>query len=190
MPTTLPSRPRGHRRQYRRWLWSGAVALAALVAGTLIWFQPQRLLYDQRVDEPLSTAQPQQTQGLAATPADDEAEPMELTSGRFISREHGTHGTARVLRLADGREVVRFEGFATSNGPVLVVWLSKNPADGPGGAFADAYVDLGPLKGNVGDQNYPVPTGVDAASYTSVVVWCARFHVPFGAADLAPAPER
>jgi hypothetical protein len=45
-------------------------------------------------------------------------------------------------------------------------------------------VDLGPLKGNVGDQNYAVATGVDTAAYSSVVVWCARFHVPFGAADL------
>jgi hypothetical protein len=92
-----------------------------------------------------------------------------------------------VLRLADGRVIVRFEGFATSNGPVLVVWLSKNPAHGPDRAFDDHYVTLGALHGNVGDQNYPVPAGVDVAAYSSVVVWCARFHVSFGAADLAPS---
>jgi Electron transfer DM13 len=152
-----------------------------LAAGTLIWFQPQKLLYDIRIDEPLpSTAVPSQAHGAPAAPA-------ELASGTFVSREHETRGTARVLRLADGGVVVRFEGFATSNGPLLVVWLSKNPADGPDDSFADGHVDLGALKGNVGDQNYLVPPGVDTTAYTSVVVWCARFHVSFGAADLAPA---
>jgi Electron transfer DM13 len=155
---------------------------------TLIWFQPQRLLYDQRVDEPVPTAAHQQTPKGGATPTHG-AGPAELASGTFVSREHATHGTARVLGLADDREYVRFEGFATSNGPELVVWLSKNRANGPGGAFDDAHVDLGPLKGNIGSQNYAVPAGTDAASYTSVVVWCARFHVPFGAAELTPRPD-
>jgi hypothetical protein len=157
--------------------------LAVLAAVTLVWFQPQKLLYDQRVAEPLPTgaASPRAT-GSAAAPG---GVPVELASGTFVSREHPTHGTARILRLADGGVVVRFEGFATSNGPVLVVWLSKNAAHGPDTAFADGHLDLGSLKGNVGDQNYPVPAGVDTTAYTSVVVWCARFHVSFGAADLA-----
>jgi hypothetical protein len=180
-------RPRSDRRRRRRWIWFG-VGLAALVAVTLVWFEPQRLFYDQRVDEPVPTAAQQQTPKGDATPTSGPG-PAELASGTFVSREHATHGTARVLRLADNRDVVRFEGFATSNGPELVVWLSNNRADGPGGAFADAHVDLGPLKGNIGSQNYAVPAGTDAASYASVVVWCARFHVPFGAAELTP-PDR
>jgi hypothetical protein len=162
------------------------VALTALVALTLIWFQPQKLLYDQRVDERLPAATSQPTAGSAAT-STSEAGTRELASGAFVSREHATHGTAHVLRLADGRVFVRFEDFTTSNGPALVVWLSKSRADGPNGAFDDAYIDLGSLKGNVGDQNYLVPAGVDATSYASVVVWCARFHVSFGAADLQSA---
>jgi Electron transfer DM13 len=176
------------RQRARRWLWLGA-GLGALVAVTLIWFEPQRLLYDQRVDEPVPTAAPQQTPQGGATPTDG-AGPAELASGTFVSREHATHGTARVLRLAGNQEVVRLDGFATSNGPELVVWLSKNRADGPGGAFDDAHVDLGPLKGNIGSQNYPVPAGADTGSYASVVVWCARFHVPFGAAELTPVAGR
>jgi hypothetical protein len=163
-----------------------AAALAVLAAVTLIWFQPQKLLYDQRVDEPLPSAAPA-TSAAGSGAASPAAAPAELATGSFVSREHATHGTARVLRLADGRMLVRFEGFATSNGPVLVVWLSGNPAHGPNGAFAHRYVDLGPLKGNVGDQNYLVPAGVDATAYRSVVVWCHRFSVAFGAADLVPS---
>jgi hypothetical protein len=46
------------------------------------------------------------------------------------------------------------------------------------------HVDLGPLKGNKGSQNYPLPADLDPTRYRSVSIWCARFHVSFGAADL------
>jgi hypothetical protein len=179
-------RPGAARGRRRRWAWlvAAVVVVGVLAVVTLVWFQPQKLLYDQQVSEALPRASvPADVTGPAAA-----AQPVELARGGFVSREHATRGTARVLRLADGRVVVRFEGFTTSNGPVLVVWLSKNPARGPAGGFDDRYAPLGALKGNVGDQNYVVPRGVDVAAYTSVVVWCARFSVPFGAADLAPSP--
>jgi hypothetical protein len=165
----------------RTWIWVGAAVLVVLAAITLIWFQPQKLFYDQRVDEALPSA---------TEPADDPAapaEPVELATGSFISREHETTGTVRVLQLPDEQVIVRFEGFETSNGPVLVVWLSQNTADGDDGAFDDQYFSLGPLKGNVGDQNYVVPPEVDPLGWTSVVVWCDRFNVSFGAADLTPS---
>ena len=171
----------------RTWIWLGAAVLVVLAAVTLIWFQPQKLFYDDRVDEALPSVAAEESavpSGTATSSAP--AEPVELASGTFISREHDTVGTARVLQLPDGRVIVRFEGFETSNGPVLVVWLSQNDANGDDDAFDDDYVDLGPLKGNIGDQNYEVPDGVDPTSYTSVVVWCDRFNVSFGAADLQP----
>jgi hypothetical protein len=170
------------------WIWLVAAVLVVLAAVTVVWFQPQKLFYDQRVDEALPSVAAEESavpSGSAASSAP--AEPVELTSGTFVSREHETVGTARVLRLSDGQVLVRFEGFETSNGPVLVVWLSRNAADGDDDAFDDDHVDLGPLKGNVGDQNYAVPDDVDPTSYTSVVVWCDRFNVSFGAADLHPA---
>jgi hypothetical protein len=161
----------------RTLIWVGAAVLAVLAAVTIIWFQPQKLFYDQAVDEALPTAD-----GGSGGGSDDS---VELASGSFVSREHETTGTVRILRLADDRVVVRFEDFETSNGPVLVVWLSQNPADGEDDAFDDDYFALGPLKGNVGDQNYVVPAEVDPTGWTSVVVWCDRFDVSFGAADLA-----
>jgi Electron transfer DM13 len=45
-------------------------------------------------------------------------------------------------------------------------------------------VNLGDLKGNIGEQNYAIARDVDLARYRSVVVWCARFHVAFAAAAL------
>ncbi len=168
----------------RRWAWLTAGALAVLAAGTLLWFQPQKLLYDQRVDEVLPSAATEQSRPTGSAGPTQAAQPVELASGSFASREHPTVGSARVLRLSDDRVIVRFEGFSTSNGPLLVVWLSKNAALGPDEAFDDDYVSLGPLKGNIGDQNYAVPVDVDSTAYTSIVIWCDRFDVPFGAADL------
>jgi len=48
-------------------------------------------------------------------------------------------------------------------------------------------VNLGRLKGNQGDQNYPLPADVDLGRFASVVIWCDRFDSAFGAADLAAA---
>jgi hypothetical protein len=172
------------------------VVVVVLAAIALIWFQPQKLLYDQHVDEGLPTAVSPTAdagddgaEGLDSGAEPAPAEPVQLAAGAFISREHRTTGTARLLQLSDGQVILRFEGFETSNGPVLVVWLSRNQAAGQDEAFDDDYVALGFLKGNVGDQNYVVPPEVDPTGWTSVVVWCDRFDVSFGAADLAYSAE-
>jgi hypothetical protein len=188
--TDLASSPR--RVVQHRWPWliaAGAVGLAVVVA---VWFQPQKLFIDARVDEDIPTAQPSDDPGrvvvddprASTTPADAPAEPVDLATGEFVSLDHGTSGTVRVLELADGRQFVRFEDFETSNGPAVYVYLSTNPAGGPEGAFDDEYLDLGSLRGNVGDQNYELPADVDLSRYASVVVWCDRFDSAFGAADL------
>ena len=111
-----------------------------------------------------------------------------LAEGSFISHEHATTGTVRILELPDGSRVLRIEGLDTSDGPDLKVWLSDQPViDGVDGwgVFDDgAYVSLGDLKGNRGNQNYPIPADVDLADYTAVSIWCERFAVSFGAAEL------
>ncbi|MBM7808356.1 hypothetical protein JOD57_004193 [Geodermatophilus bullaregiensis] len=171
----------------RTWIGLAAVVAVALGAVTLLWFQPQKLFYDQRVDEALPSVPAEAPAGDEAPPSTPAAGPVDLATGTFVSREHETAGTARVVQLPDGQVVVRLEGFATSNGPALFVYLSQNAAAGEEAAFDDEYVDLGALKGNVGDQNYAVPEDVDATGWTSVVIWCDRFDAAFGAADLAAA---
>ena len=48
-------------------------------------------------------------------------------------------------------------------------------------------VDLGTMKGNLGNQNYTLPADTDLSKYPSVSIWCARFGVNFGNARLGPA---
>jgi hypothetical protein len=62
--------------------------------------------------------------------------------------------------------------------------------DGKDGWFVfddGAYVDLGSLKGNRGNQNYSIPADLDLEGLSSVAIWCDRFNVSFGAAELKPA---
>jgi hypothetical protein len=149
-----------------------ALVAAALGAFVLVYFEPQKLLVDDVVHE----AQPALPAAAPAT--------RTLSTGTFRSYEHASSGRARVLQLADGRRYLRFEDFRTSNGPALKVYLSAASAAGPGDAFDDRYLDLGDLKGNIGEQNYAIARNADLSRYRSVVVWCARFHVPFAAAPL------
>ena len=105
-------------------------------------------------------------------------------AGSFIDRSHPTEGSARVLGDGSGQRFLRFEDFRTDNGPDLNVYLSAAPPDAPAGDFDDDFVDLGDLKGNVGSQNYEIPAGLDLDRYSTVAIWCVRFGVVFGAAEL------
>ena len=85
--------------------------------------------------------------------------------------------------------MLRLEGLDTSNGPDLKVWITdQKVVDGPSGwpVFDDGrYVDLGSLKGNKGNQNYVLPAGTRLDGLRSVSIWCDRFNVSFGAAELS-----
>ena len=117
-------------------------------------------------------------------PVEPEMEVMTIVSGSFVSRSHPTEGTAVVLTDGTEQRFLRFEDFATDNGPDLNVYLSAAPADAPSGDFDDDFVDLGDLKGNIGSQNYEIAPDVDLGLYSTVVIWCVRFGVAFGAAEL------
>jgi hypothetical protein len=121
------------RRSRRRWLWVAAAAVVAVVAFVLVWFQPQKLFIDDRVDEAIPIAAPassaESRSDAASGPpssAVDAAAPVEVARGDFVSLDHGTTGVARVLELADRRRVVRLEGLDTSNGPDLYLYLTVN----------------------------------------------------------------
>jgi hypothetical protein len=184
------------RRRVAGVLVTGLVAVAA----GLYWFQPWRLWVDETVEESLPLAAPvseaAESQPVSppavsppAAPPSLPAAPAEVATGKLISHEHRTAGTVRILRAADGSLVLRLENLATSSGPDVHVWLSDAPVK-PGkdgwALFDDGrYLDAGKLKGNKGNQNYPLPAGTDLAGYTSVSIWCDRFDVSFGAAALS-----
>ena len=191
-----------------RWWWAGAagLVLTGLVVGALV-FQPWLLFVDVRVDDDIpaagavtaSASPTPETEASEPTtlPAPDEAAappaapapPVDLLAGTFVSHEHTTAGSARVLENPDGTRQLAIEGLETTNGPDVHVWLSAGPVvDGFDGWFTAAgyeYVDLGPIKGNLGNQLYDIPPSVDLAAFRTVDLWCVQFSVSFGAAALS-----
>ncbi|MGB5345140.1 MAG: DM13 domain-containing protein [Woeseia sp.] len=116
--------------------------------------------------------------------------PRLLARGEFVDADavHRGSGNALLYELPDGQHMVRFENFRTTNGPALVVYLAKHPMPATADDVSEpGYLSLGKLKGNVGNQNYPVPPGTTISDYQSVVIWCELFGVLFSPAALSPA---
>ncbi len=165
--------------------WVGlAVVLAALIVG-LALFEPWRAFTSSQLDEPVPVAVSESAAPTTAPPSTPPA-PVVLAEGAFVSQEHDTAGTARVLELADGSRVLRLEGFSTSDGPDVHVWLSDATAGGDWHSYDDGrYVPLGEIKATDGNHNYVIPADADLAGLRSAVIWCDRFNVAFGSAALA-----
>jgi hypothetical protein len=173
----------GFARRHRRLLVAAAIGIAAVVAFVLVYFQPQKLFINKTVNEELPV--PVASVG-ASIPAGGAAQAVVLRSGRFRSGEHHTEGLAQLLRVPDHSLLLRLTDFRTSNGPAVHVWLSSAPAGSANGEVArSSHIDLGSLKGNIGNQSYRVAREVHVSDYSSAVIWCERFSVTFGAAPLS-----
>ncbi|GAA0908347.1 DM13 domain-containing protein [Virgisporangium ochraceum] len=179
--------------------WVSIVVVGVLAVAGLYWFQPWKLVTDEVVDEALpavvtssgaATATPTASATAAPTTTAPAANRV-LAAGDFISHEHETRGSAEIVRLANGGHQLVLRGLDTSNGPDLRVWLTDQPViDGTAGwrVFDDGrWVEVAKLKGNKGDQVYDLPASVDLATTRSVTIWCKRFSVSFGAAELKSA---
>jgi hypothetical protein len=104
----------------------------------------------------------------------------EILIGNFVGAGDGFHnaeGVAKIIQLADGTDILRLENFKATNGPDLYVYLSTDKTN------AD-IVNLGRLKGNIGNQNYLIPAGTDITKYNTTLIWCRAFSVIFGSAQL------
>jgi electron transfer DM13 len=156
----------------------GAYVLTAALVGGYLGLSTLR---DRVVDERVVTATVPAPE--APGPRRAERRNVQLAVGRFRSHEHETNGTAKVVRLADGRRFLTLTSFATSAGPDLRVRLA--PGDTSDGGTSGS-IDLGALKGNRGDQQYELPRRATLAGRT-VVIWCRAFSAPFGSAPLRKA---
>ena len=146
----------------------------ALIVAIALWaaFRPERLFVNAKVNEAMPAGLPKVSQNA-------------LSSGSFHSVAHESKGTASIYQLADGKRILRFTNFETSNGPDVHVYLvAANDAHDNETVKKAGFLELGSLKGNIGDQNYDIPADADLAKYRAVTKWCKRFSVNFGTAPL------
>lgn len=152
-----------------------AVAVVVLIVAGAAWyaFRPERLFINQRVNEQFPTA----------SAANNTT--TKVASGQFHNGAHETKGTATVFQLADGKKALRLTDFQTSNGPDVHVYLvAAEDAKDNDTVTRAGFLELGSLKGNIGDQNYDLPANTDLSKYRAVTIWCKRFGVNFGTAPL------
>ena len=148
------------------------VFVVGFIAGNAFWYLASPLWIDTVVSEALP----------------DELMVSVTREGTFqgADRAHQGAGNAMLLETATGTNLLRFTEFTVTNGPDLEVWLVADPAPGSSRAVLDSeWVALGQLKGNIGDQTYTIPDGVDVSRFGSVVIWCEQFSVLFATASLA-----
>lgn len=155
--------------------WGIAIPIV-VVALMVAWyvFRPERLVVNRHVDEAMPTV-----------PAGSPAQALE--SGTFYGILHPTEGTATIYRMGDSTRVLRFTNFKTSNGPDVHVYMEvADDAKDNKSVLRAGFIDLGTIKGNIGDQNYTLGPNVDLSKYRAVSVWCKRFSVNFGTVPLMP----
>jgi len=158
----------------------GTFAVAALIAAAGFYWTS---IHDDRVDEVVVTGvAPNVSASAPAGGKTPSARNVQVAVGAFRPRAHPGHGTASVVALADGGRKLTLTAFETDNGPDLRVYLVPGPVNGD--SDVDDVVDLGRLKGNIGDQQYDIPAEVDIAAHDTVVVWCRAFSVSFTQATL------
>jgi hypothetical protein len=110
-----------------------------------------------------------------------EQTPNNTLTGTFIGIGDGFHnveGAAKVIPVESGAQILRLENFKATNGPDLYVYLSNDKS-------ASDFINVGRLKGNVGNQNYEIPIGSDLSKYNTVLIWCRAFSFLFGSAQIS-----
>jgi hypothetical protein len=122
----------------------------------------------------------------------DSTKSAKLRSGTFVSGEHATQGTVRILTQNGKHSLELDQAFKTSEmGPDLVVILHRS-ANVIGSTKPPAYslkkgdyTIIAPLKKFSGAQSYSIPQTIKLDNYQSVAIWCRKFNATFGAAKLS-----
>ena len=135
----------------------------------------------KEMDEPMPTVAPQLTTTSTAEPsAETPSKPELVLKGNFYGADefHQGSGDALVYQTPDEGKFLRLENFEVTNGPQLhvILGVDDNPYNHD---TLGEYLDLRPLKGNIGDQNYAIPAGTDLSKYGSVVIYCVPFRAIF-----------
>nr|PZN58835.1 MAG: hypothetical protein DIU68_00920 [Chloroflexota bacterium] len=115
--------------------------------------------------------------------------PVVVAGGAFnrLDEVRGASGSFTVYQQADQSKVIYLEDFSVVNGPELHLILSTKPPDDaaidPNLGVTD--IDLGPLKGSVGNQSFMLPPEVSLVNYRSLVIVSRALNVVYSVAPLS-----
>lgn len=135
--------------------------------------------------------------GATASPTDGMAEhsaapsaaaashPAHVSIGTFHAVDGTASGMAALFHQPDGRFVVTLENFSiASNAHTNVIFVPNKDVVADADIDKTAIVDLGPLRGTSGMQDFVVPASADAMTYHTVVLWDTEMTHAIAAAPL------
>lgn len=164
------------------------LALGAVLGAVAFYFASVR---DVVVDEDVVTAtRAADAQTAAAAlgaepptaPAPVATTNVALAKGMFSGADgHDGSGVATVVQTPGAERKLTFTEFDVSPGAKVEVWLTT------GATETGDRIELGGLKGNVGNQQYTVPAGADLNRYSTVILYCTPFTVRIAVAPLSAA---
>ena len=102
-----------------------------------------------------------------------------VTSGNFSGRsDHVTTGQVTLEKTSEGYQLTFTDDFSLDGAPDPVVAIGND------GKY-DKANKLGVLKNKTGGQTYALPASFTPGQFSQVYVWCEKFNVPLGIADLS-----
>ena len=167
----------------------GAAGVALLFYLAFAVFGVQALFYDREVNEDFvavaPTAEEQASPDSTSSTTSEQVTPVRISTGEFHAVTHPGTGDAIVYRREDGSYVLRLENLDIFNGPALYVYaVAAEDANDNATVLEAGFLNVGPLKGNQGNQTYELPADFDPEKHRSISVWCQRFSVNFATAPL------
>ncbi len=117
------------------------------------------------------------TVAVLAAPVAASAQDQVLASGAFRGQSgHAASGGVRVVKTVAGVAVVLGRDFKFDGAPDPKLGFGRN-------GYLES-TQFSALKSNSGQQTYDLPAAIDPADYTELWVWCEKYSVPLGVANL------
>ena len=134
----------------------------------------------------VASSPPSTAPSVASNPA--ASGPTTVAMGTFNRVDADASGTVALEHLADGSFAVVFEEFTVANAEhIHVILVSNTDVTKDADIDQTKIVDLGPLTGTTGMQDYKVPAEMTAGAmgYHTVVLWDTAMKHAIAAAPLA-----
>ena len=172
---------------------TGAAASAPPVPAGSAMAEPTAMASHAAMAEPSGTAgssamaepSAMASHAAMAEPSASTAVSAMVGEGQFHAVDGRASGSAALFHQANGTFTITFENFSIAslaNTHVILVPNKDVLADTD--IDKSAIVDLGPLKGTAGMQDFEVPASADAMTFHTVVLWDPEMAHAIAAAPL------
>ena len=129
------------------------------------------------------SASPSASAMMEHSPSPSAAAPV--SKGTFHNVDGTATGTVALFHNADGIFTVTFEDFSIASAAgTNVVLVTNKDVTKDGDIDKTTLVDLGPLTGTSGMQDFKVPASADAMTFHTVVLWDTGMAHAIAAAPL------